>query len=71
MKSLKSLNAFHMAVKNLKYRKFRSMAMISFIVLLSASLFTSSLIVFNIKTGMDKAVERMGADIIVIPINKI
>lgn len=41
--------------------------MISFIVLLSASLFTSSLIVFNIKTGMDKAVERMGADIIVIP----
>lgn len=67
MKSLKSLNAFHMAVKNLKYRKFRSIAMIFFIILLAASLFTSSLIIFNIKTGMDKAVEKMGADIIVIP----
>lgn len=67
MKSLKSSNTFYMAVQNLKYRKFRSIAMIFFIILLSASLFTSSLIIFNIKIGMDKAVERMGADIIVIP----
>ncbi|NFV13197.1 ABC transporter permease [Clostridium sp. FAM 1755] len=67
MKSFKSLNAFHMAIKNLEYRKFRSIAMIFFIILLSASLFISSLIISNIQIGMNKAVERMGADIIVIP----
>ncbi|NFA59569.1 FtsX-like permease family protein [Clostridium sporogenes] len=67
MKSFKSLNAFHMAIKNLEYRKFRSIAMIFFIILLSASLFISSLIISNIKIGMNKAVKRMGADIIVIP----
>ncbi|ENK1243735.1 FtsX-like permease family protein [Clostridium botulinum] len=67
MKSFKSLNAFHIAIKNLEYRKFRSIAMIFFIILLSASLFISSLIISNIQIGMNKAVERMGADIIVIP----
>lgn len=67
MKSFKSLNAFHIAIKNLEYRKFRSIAMIFFIILLSASLFISSLIISNIKIGMNKAVKRMGADIIVIP----
>ncbi|MGO5093619.1 ABC transporter permease [Clostridium sp. LCP25S3_F10] len=67
MKTFKPLNAFHMAIKNLEYRKFRSIAMIFFIILLSASLFISSLIISNIQIGMNKAVERMGADIIVIP----
>lgn len=65
--NMKKNNIFQMAVQNLKYRKFRSIAMISFIILLSASLFISSLIIFNMKSSMNRVVERMGADIIVIP----
>jgi len=56
-----------MAWKNLKAKKFRTAFMMFFVVLMSATLFFSSILMKNLELGIENTTERMGADIIVVP----
>lgn len=63
----KSIGTLGMAAQNLRYRTFRTGAMLFFVFLLSACLFVSSTLLQSMEQEIDKAVSRMGADIIVSP----
>ena len=56
-----------MALQNLRYRGFRTGAMLFFVCLLSACLFASITLLKSMSGEMERAVSRMGADIIVAP----
>ena len=63
----KKLSIPAMAVQNLKARKFRTAFMMFFVILMSATVFFSTLLMNNLKQGIENTTERMGADIIVVP----
>lgn len=67
MKKDKKLSIPSMAVKNLKAKKFRTAFMMFFVVLMSATLFFSSILMDNLELGIENTTKRMGADIIVVP----
>lgn len=67
MKNDKKLSIPAMAVKNLKAKKFRTAFMMFFVILMSATLFFSSILMSNLELGIKNTTERMGADIIVVP----
>ena len=56
-----------MAVKNLRRRPVRTWCMIFFVFMLSAALFLSSVLVESMQGTLQKTVDRMGADVIVVP----
>lgn len=64
---MKKIKIYEIAMQTIKMARFRSVAMVCFVALLSASMFVSSILTFNINDSIAKASERMGADIIVIP----
>lgn len=63
----KKLSIPAMAVQNLKARKFRTAFMMFFVVLMSATVFFSTILMNNLKQGIENTTERMGADIIIVP----
>lgn len=63
----KKLSIPAMAVQNLKARKFRTVFMMFFVILMSATVFFSTILMNNLKQGIENTTERMGADIIVVP----
>lgn len=63
----KKLSIPVMAWQNLKAKKFRTVFMMFFVVLMSATLFFSSILMNNLELGIKNTTERMGADIIVVP----
>lgn len=67
MKKGKKLSTLNMAVQNLKAKKFRTIFMMFFVVLMSATVFFSTILMNNLERGIKSTTERMGADIIVIP----
>lgn len=56
-----------MAVKNLRRRPVRTWCMVFFVFMLSAALFLSSVLVESMQGSLQKTVDRMGADVIVVP----
>ena len=56
-----------MAVQNLKSKKFRTIFMMFFVMLMSATVFFSTILMKNLKQGIKSTTERAGADIIVVP----
>ena len=56
-----------MAVKNLQAKKFRTGFMIFFVILMSATVFFSTILMNNLELGIKNTTERMGADMIVVP----
>lgn len=67
MKKDKKLGALNMAVQNLKSKKFRTIFMMFFVMLMSATVFFSTILMKNLKQGIKSTTERAGADIIVVP----
>lgn len=67
MKTDKKLSVLGMAIQNLKAKKFRTAFMMSFVMLMSATFFFSTLLMNNLKLGIKNTTERMGADMIVVP----
>ena len=67
MSSDKKLNIVQMAVRNLQARKFRTLFMSFFVVLMSATFFVSTLLMDNLEMGIKNTTDRMGADVIVVP----
>lgn len=67
MKKDKKLSALNMAVQNLKSKKFRTIFMMFFVMLMSATVFFSTILMKNLKQGIKSTTERAGADIIVVP----
>ncbi len=67
MKNDKKLNVLTIAVQNLKAKKIRTGFMIFFVILMSATVFFSSILMNNLKQGIKNTTERAGADVIVIP----
>ena len=63
----KKLSIPSMAVKNLIAKKFRTAFMMFFVVLMSATLFFSSILMDNLQLGIDNTTQRMGAEMIVVP----
>ena len=63
----KKLSIPAMAVQNLKARKFRTAFMMFFVVLMSATVFFSTILMNNLKQGIENTTERMGADLIIVP----
>lgn len=67
MKKDKKLSALNMAVQNLTSKKFRTIFMMFFVMLMSATVFFSTILMKNLKQGIKSTTERAGADIIVVP----
>ncbi len=67
MKKDKKLSALDMAVQNLKAKKFRTGFMMFFVILMSATVFFSTVLMNNLEQGIRSTTERAGADVIVIP----
>ena len=62
----RGLSIFGIAGQNLMHRSVRSGLMIFFVLLLSASLFASSLLMDSMKKGITLTKARMGADVILV-----
>ncbi|WP_456474799.1 ABC transporter permease [Candidatus Pyrohabitans sp.] len=56
-----------LAFKNLSRRRFRSLALILAIAIATASLFSSIIILKSVEQGLESAVARLGADLVVVP----
>ncbi len=67
MKSDRKLSTLNMAVQNLKAKKARTAFMMFFVILMSATVFFSTILMNNLKQGIKSTTERAGADMIVIP----
>lgn len=67
MKNDKKLSTLNMAVQNLKARKFRTAFMMFFVMLMSATVFFSTILMKNLRQGIKSTTERAGADVIVVP----
>ena len=67
MKKDKKISIPMMAVKNLQAKKFRTGFMIFFVILMSATVFFSTILINNLKLGIKNTTERMGAEMIVVP----
>ena len=67
MKKDKKLSTLNMAVQNLKAKKLRTGFMMFFVILMSATVFFSTVLMSNLKRGIKNTTERAGADMIVIP----
>lgn len=67
MKKDKKLSALDMAVQNLKAKKSRTVFMMFFVILMSATVFFSTVLMNNLEQGIQSTTERAGADVIVIP----
>lgn len=63
----KKLKILGMAVQNLKIKKFRTIFMMFFVLILSATFFFSTILMENMKLGITNTTERMGADYILVP----
>jgi len=55
------------ALKNLQRRPVRTWCMVFFVFMLAASLFMSSVLVDSMEASLEKTVNRIGADVIVVP----
>lgn len=67
MRKDKKLNTLNMAVQNLKAKKYRTAFMMFFVLLMSATVFFSTILMNNLKQGIKSTTQRAGADIIVVP----
>ena len=67
MKKDKKLSTLNIAIQNLSAKKLRTGFMMFFVVLMSATVFFSTILMNNLKRGIQNATERAGADIIVVP----
>ncbi len=56
-----------MAIQNLKAKKFRTVFMMFFVLLMSATFFFSTILMENMKLGIVNTTDRMGADFILVP----
>lgn len=63
----KKLRIPQMAVQNLRAKKFRTVFMMFFVLLMSATFFFSTILMENMKAGITNTTERMGADYILVP----
>lgn len=66
MRNQKKLTTFTIAVKNLKAQNFRTWLMLTFVFLMSATLFFSTFVTKNLEMRISKVDGRMGADMIVV-----
>nr|WP_320026915.1 hypothetical protein [uncultured Acetobacterium sp.] len=57
---------FKIAGKNLRYRIYRTAVMVFFVMLLSFTMFTVSIISTSTENGLASVVDRFGADIMVV-----
>lgn len=60
-------NFITIGLENLLKQKVRTVVMILFTFILSASLFLSSIVLKSMQANVDRTVNRMGADIVVVP----
>lgn len=67
MKKDKKLSIPSMAIQNLKAKKFRTIFMMFFVVLMTATFFFSTILMDNLKLGIKNTTGRMGADMIMVP----
>lgn len=56
-----------LAFKNLKRKRFRAITLILAIAIATASLFSSIIILRSVEQGLESAVARLGADLVVVP----
>lgn len=64
---MKKLNPISMGMKNLSQQKVRTAVIIIFSFLLTMSLFVCSILTQSMQQSVEKTINRMGADIIVVP----
>ena len=64
----KPLNIFHLSVKNLKRKYFRSAGLILIVAVMSFALFGISIISLSLNNGLESLKMRLGADIAVVPL---
>ena len=60
-------NFITIGLENLLKQKVRTVVMILFTFILSASLFLSSIVLKSMQANVERTVNRMGADIVVVP----
>lgn len=64
---MKKLNTVSMGIKNLLHQRGRTSVMILFSFVLTMSLFVCTIVTESMKQSVEKTINRMGADLIVVP----
>ena len=63
----KPLSIIEIAKRNLSHKKIRTAIMTAFVFILASSIFVSTILVDSMTAGINKTVDRIGADVIVVP----
>lgn len=63
------MRIFSFAIKNLKRKTIRTVMLLLIIAVVSSNLFSTGLFIFGIQNGLKTGINRLGADILVVPEN--
>ena len=64
---MKRINLSHIALKNIKRKFFRSIAITISVTVVAATLFSVTTVMDSVETSLEKGTARLGADIMVVP----
>ena len=64
---MKKLSIFHLARQNIKRRVFQNLVILGAVGLAIGTLFTASMLLTGVKSGIQEGVNSLGADIMVLP----
>jgi putative ABC transport system permease protein len=64
---LKKLGLFHLAIRNIRRKLFRTVSIILSVAVVSGTLFSATLVIYSVKKSISVGTERLGADVLVVP----
>lgn len=64
---MREISLFHIAIKNIGRKFFRSIAIVLSVTVVAATLFAVTTVMDSVETSLEKGTARLGADIMVVP----
>ena len=64
---LKKLGLFHLAIRNIRRKLFRTVSIILSVAAVSGALFSATLVIYSVRKSISVGTERLGADVLVVP----
>jgi putative ABC transport system permease protein len=64
---LKKLGLFHLAIRNIRRKLFRTVSIIVSVAAVSGTLFSATLVIYSVRKSIAVGTERLGADVLVVP----
>ncbi|MHB8174914.1 MAG: ABC transporter permease, partial [Nitrospirota bacterium] len=64
---MKKLGLFHLAVRNIRRKLFRTVSIVLSVAAVSGTLFSATLVIYSVKKSISVGAGRLGADVLVVP----